>query len=76
MTINKDLRVVQSSGGTLTVTGGITAGSSGIRHVMIDSAGNVVVSGTLAVAVVNSGTVTLSTANTYTGGTTISSGTL
>jgi autotransporter-associated beta strand protein len=83
VTINKDLSVAQISGGTLYMTGGITAGSTGLKTVTFSDAGSVIVtntalangSGTLAVAV-NSGTVTMSVANTYTGGTTISGGTL
>lgn len=80
--LNKDASISQVAGGTLNVTGGISAGEAGTKTLTLANAGSVTVSttaiadgsGTVAVSQTGAGTTTLSATNTYTGGTTISAG--
>jgi len=86
ITMNRSLTVSQvanTTGNALSITGGITSGLSGTQTVTFSGPGNINVSttsiggGTGTIAVVNAGgTVTLSGANSYTGGTTIQAGSL
>jgi autotransporter-associated beta strand protein len=83
---NSNLYVSQVSGGTVSFTGGITAGSAATT-LNFQGPGNMSVSGgsiadnagspsnTVAVSL-TAGTLTLSSASTYSGGTTVSAGTL
>ena len=87
ITINQPLKVTQiatSNTNTLSITGGITTGNSGTKNLTFDNAGLVTVSSTaitkgtgdMAVTKQNNGALTLSTSNSYTGGITLSAGTL
>ncbi|MGN6627354.1 MAG: autotransporter-associated beta strand repeat-containing protein, partial [Tepidisphaeraceae bacterium] len=84
ITLNQDLSVTQVSGGTLNLTSNITSGASGTQTITFDNAGAVSQSvgtigggtGTIALKKINSGTLTLAGANSYSGTTTIQSGTL
>jgi autotransporter-associated beta strand protein len=75
------LEVVSTSGNALTLGGGITAGKSGLKTLTFAGTGNMFVTnnpiangtGTLAVNVAG-GTLTLNTANIYTGATTVTNG--
>ncbi|CAN5285885.1 hypothetical protein BH11PLA2_BH11PLA2_10360 [soil metagenome] len=83
-TLNQSLTVTQVTGGTLNLTGNITSGSSGTQTLTIDNVGTVSQStgvigdgaGTIALTKLNTGTLTLSGANTYTGGTILITGIL
>lgn len=87
ITINQQLTVSQiatTSTNTLSITGGITTGNAGTKNVTFDNAGSVSVTttaitkgtGDIALIKQNSGTLTLSTINTFTAGSTLSTGTL
>jgi fibronectin-binding autotransporter adhesin len=87
ITINQPLSITQiatTGTNTLSITGGISAGSTGARNITFDDAGAVTIgttvisngTGSIAVVKQNSGKLTINTANTYTGGTTLNAGTL
>lgn len=85
ITSSMNLTVSQASGGTLNITGGITGADSGIKAVKFNNTGTVNVSttgisdgitGNVAVEQSGIGTTVFYSANTYTGDTTISGGTL
>ena len=86
ITVNQPLTIVQAANAdinALTISGGLTAGSSGLKPLTFAGPGNVNVtttpisngSGQLAVNVIG-GALTLAAANTYTGSTTVSNGLL
>jgi autotransporter-associated beta strand protein len=86
ITVNQPLTIVQATNAdinALTFSGGLTAGSSGLKPLTFAGPGNVNVtttpisngSGQLAVNVIG-GALTLAAANTYTGTTTVSNGLL
>jgi fibronectin-binding autotransporter adhesin len=83
VTINQPLSVTQASGGTLNVTGGITAGNAGLKTVTFAGPGTINVnttaisdgSGQLGVNV-SGGAVTFANAQSYTGPTAVTGGTL
>ncbi|MBW8780616.1 MAG: autotransporter-associated beta strand repeat-containing protein [Verrucomicrobia bacterium] len=82
-TLNQNLSVTQVSGGTLTLSGIATSGSSGTQTLTFNNVGSVTDSGvigggtgTLAVTQAGAGTTTLTGTNTYTGATSITGGTL
>jgi len=86
VTLNQPLTISQAAntgGNALTFSGGITAGNSGLETLTFAGPGNVKVttaaisngSGQLAINVTG-GTLTLNTANTYTGATTVTNGLL
>ncbi|MEO5716455.1 MAG: autotransporter-associated beta strand repeat-containing protein [Luteolibacter sp.] len=83
VTTSQNLKVTQVAGGTLNITGGMTGGAN-TPTVTFDNIGDVVVSttaisnggGTLALNKTNSGILTLSAVNTYTGTTLVSGGKL
>lgn len=84
--ISQPVSVTQVTGGTTNITGGITGGTSVVpaKLVTFDNVGAVVVStglisngtGTLSLRKANSGALTLSSANTFTGSATLDAGTL
>ncbi|MGA3288104.1 MAG: autotransporter-associated beta strand repeat-containing protein, partial [Bacteroidota bacterium] len=87
ITINQPLSITQiatTGTNTLNITGGISTGSAGARNITFDDAGAVTIgttvisngTGSIAVVKQNSGKLTINTANTYTGGTTLNAGTL
>ena len=87
ITFNQSFSVTQVANtgtNTLIISGGITGGLIGTKMITFDDAGAVLVSttaisngtGTTAITKQNSGTLTLNFANTFTGGTTLNSGTL
>jgi len=86
ITINQSITVAQvatTGSNALSITGGITGGTSGSKTVTFTGPGAITVSstgisdgsGTMAVAVTN-GTISFATANTYSGGTIVSGGSL
>jgi rhamnogalacturonan endolyase len=86
ITVNQPLTIVAAAGSglnALTISGGITAGSSGLKPLTLAGPGNVMVtataisdgSGQVAVNVAG-GTLTLAAANTYSGATTATHGLL
>jgi len=85
ITINQPLTISQVVSGTLNIQGGITTGNAGSKNLTFNNAGSVAVSNTaitpgtggdIAVIQSGAGTTTFSAANTYSGNTTISAGTL
>ena len=85
VTTNQNLTVSQTTGGTLNITGGITGASAGTKTVRFNNVGAVSIgsvgisdgaTGNLALTQSGAGTTTLNAANTYTGITTVSAGTL
>ncbi|MBW8780515.1 MAG: autotransporter-associated beta strand repeat-containing protein [Verrucomicrobia bacterium] len=82
-TLNQNLSVTQVSGGTLTLSGTATSGSSGTQTLTFNNVGSVTGSGvigggtgTLAVTQAGAGTTTLTGTSTYTGATSVTGGTL
>src|SRR5260370_9066144 len=80
--LNSSLDITNASTATLTISGGITSGTSGTKTIT-SSTGPVTISGNIgdgsgAIAIVQNGpgTLTLSGNNTFTGGVTIKGGTL
>jgi fibronectin-binding autotransporter adhesin len=85
LSLLSNLAVDNLSANTLTLAGGISAGSAGLKTITINNTGTgpvtissgVVSDGTGSVALAHkNGTLTLSGANTYSGGTTLSAGTI
>lgn len=78
-------QVATTTGRTLTLSGGITTATAGAKTATFNNAGDVTVStvgitqsggGTIAVIKQGAGTLNLNVASTYTGGTTLTAGTL
>jgi len=83
ITMDDNLTVNSASGGTLALTGGITSGASGATTLTLGNAGAVTLSGgigggsaAIAVTQTGAGTTTIQSANSYTGATTVSAGTV